>query len=808
MTIEKTQKFHLVQVGGASFVEKLPLFSHDGKFLFCPCGSAVNVFSTNTGECVHKLVCEGTVSAIAQHPNNKLQLISATKTGMLQMWDYEDGILLKSVNVSSSIMKLFCDPNIKNWAFVVENEKTGVLKRVFLPISKNDKNFQEIASNISARMSQPVGSLKSGRYIVFLKRKDICVINLEKVTESVNHEAVTDGRVTCFACHPQEDCIATGHRKGEIRIWHKLCPVSGKKTPLVVSTVHWHHNPLTGLSFTPGGSSLLSVSLESVLVQWHYKVGNKQSFLPRLGSPCNHVVTTLDGTMYATTHSDNSVSIISNEFSVKHTIQGLTSAKGGNSCHRIFQYEPRTRSCVTLGKRGHLVFYDPAEDREVYSLDITHENFISGDPQTDGAHAQITRVANQGDDKSDEAWMATMETSTIEQDLVESRLKFWKLSQADKWWRLNTVINHPHSKDVTRLCFRPMSSHSSQPYMVSTGADGMVKLWGFQQSTCYWSCIATASYQEMPATYCDFSQDGSVLAAAFGHMVLLLDPVTLETTSVIQSLEKKEPIEKLVFGRHSCQQMIIIQSTSCVQGYDLLNGVLAWIADMIISHIAVDPFSEFMYMLSKSSDLFVIRPSSSELVYAHKNIGVKNVISMVCVPHSNSFRVSDDACSSISWMAQSRLYLADTDLSVFTLTRHTQKQQRRLSKAKKSEPSHFITPMAHILDKRSNVDDEPVQSSDGLQVGRPDSNALKMITDSPAHVLPSIVNHCGDFLASFLEVLHIDEPKIPKTLYDPQVQTAVGPLDYTASQSSSRMVESTNCSQPRAMHMKFLNEIS
>lgn len=810
--MRRKKKLGLVQVGGASFVRCLPLFSNDGKLLFCPCGSDVKVFSTTTGECIRKLVCGNEVTGIVQHPNNKLQVISSTKSGVLKVWDYEDAIPLKSVKVASSISSLFCDPSIKSWAFVIENTETGVLKQVPLnPMSENEDDFQEIGYDISSEISQPVGSLKSGRYIVFLKNKEICVMNVGKVAEHVEHKAVRDGQVTCFACHPQEDCIATGHKSGKVKIWHNVCPTSGKPKPSVVSTSHWHSNPLTGLSFTPGGSSLLSVGLESVLVQWHYKDGSKQSFLPRLGSPCNHVVTTPDGTMYATTHNDNSVSIISNNFSIKHTIQGLTHVEGGNSSHKIFQYDPRTRSCVTIGKPGHLIFYDPVDDREVYSLDITHENFVSGIHKSKHRYAEITCVANQEDSKNEKAWMATMETSGMGEFLVENKLKFWILNEADKWWKLNTVINYPHDKDVTRLCFRPVSSHLTQSYMVSTGTGGMVKLWGFQQNTSYWSCVATASYREWPALYCDFSQDGSVLAVAFSHVVCLLDPLTLETSLVIQSNEKNEQVEKLMFGRHSCQQMIIVQSKSCIQAYDLLSGVLSWVADMRISHITADPSSEFMYMLSKSGDLYVIRPSSSELVFNLRNVNLKNVLSMMCIPHSNSCHISKDDCSSVPWMAHSRLYIADVKLSVFTLLGRDHDEVHMASRARKSEHNHFMTPMAHILDKDSNVSNsnDVAESLNVPQVrGRDIARTVKTITDSPAHILPSIANHCGSFLTSFLEALQINDPKIP-ILDGPQFQAGVGALDSTTPKidSSSRIIESTNSVQPRAVQMKFLGEL-
>lgn len=797
------QKLELVQVGGASFTQHQPLFSHDGKFLFCPSAWSVKVFSTTTGECVHKLLCKGEVKGVVQHPNNKLQVISSTKFGVLEMWDYEDGIQLKSAKVASSISTLYCDPNIKNYAFIVENK---VLKRV--PLSPMSENSDEIAQNICSAIPQPVGSLKLGKYIVYIKdRESVSVASLENVTECANYKAIREaGEITCLTCHPKEDCIATGHRGGMIKIWHEVCPILGKTKAPVTSILSWHSDFVRSMSFTPGGSSLLSVSFQPVLVQWHYKEGAKKNFLPRLGYPCNHVVVNHDGTLYATTHDDNSISIITNNFSVSVSVKGLTSKRLGKFGPKIFQYDSKTKSCVTMGKLGHLTFFDLVEDREVYSLDITHENFIS----TRGTYeTEVICVANQENCKNEKAWMATMETAILGELLVENRLKLWVLDEADKWWKLSTIIKEPHSKVVTRLCFRPTSSHSTQSQLVSTGMDGMVKLWEFQTSTSNWSCVATASYREMPALYCDFSQDGSVLAVAFNDVVCLFDPSNLEISLVIRTHEKKEKVKKLVFGRHACQHMLIMQSKSCIQGYDLLNGVLSWVADMSISHIAADPFSEFMYMISEDFVIYVIRPSSSELLYTYQiRKTMRTILSMVCIPHSNSCHVSNDNCSSVPWMAHSKLYIADNNLSIFSLSPHGHFEEHKPMKAKKSKPSNLQTPMAHLLDKNSNVNNDPIESSHVPQGvgGRNISSALKMITDSPAHVLPSVSNYCGDFLTSFLEALQINDHIIAEGGLHP---TGFDTVDSSNSKtgSSSKMIELTKCLQPRAAQMKFLGDL-
>lgn len=56
----------------------------------------------------------------------------------------------------------------------------------------------------------------------------------------------------------------------------------------------------------PPGTNLLSGGIESVLVQWRYKQESQRDFLPRLGAAITHVAVSPDGSLFCTSHSDNS----------------------------------------------------------------------------------------------------------------------------------------------------------------------------------------------------------------------------------------------------------------------------------------------------------------------------------------------------------------------------------------------------------------------------------------------------------------------------------------------------------------------
>ena len=56
------------------------------------------------------------------------------------------------------------------------------------------------------------------------------------------------------------------------------------------------------------GTNLLSGGLESVLVQWRYGQEGQKDFLPRLGSSIKEIVVSPDGSLFCTSHTDNSES--------------------------------------------------------------------------------------------------------------------------------------------------------------------------------------------------------------------------------------------------------------------------------------------------------------------------------------------------------------------------------------------------------------------------------------------------------------------------------------------------------------------
>lgn len=127
--------------------------------------------------------------------------------------------------------------------------------------------------------------------------------------------------ITSIAINPHDPCISVGDKLGKITQWY--CLRGGQKTSPVKSAVHWHAHKVNDLAYTAEGSYLLSGGEEGVMVLWQMVTGHKD-FLPRLGSEITSISVSPDQKLYALTHSDNSIRIISSiNVQVKHTIMGL-----------------------------------------------------------------------------------------------------------------------------------------------------------------------------------------------------------------------------------------------------------------------------------------------------------------------------------------------------------------------------------------------------------------------------------------------------------------------------------------------------
>lgn len=238
------------------------MFSADSKYIFCVSGDFVKVYSTATEECVHILQGHrNLVTGIQLNPNNHLQLYSCSFDGTIKLWDYVDGILIKTFVVGRKLHALFTHARAEDSVFVIINkEKTDIFQLVSVKLPKSSS--QEIeAEEISFVLDYVNQSPKciafgnEGEYVAAVRDFYLSVYFFKKkktsrfILSSSRSKKHAKNNFTCIACHPKEDCIATGHKDGKIRLWRNFD--DDKK--YTYTCLHWHHDVVMDLAFSVTG---------------------------------------------------------------------------------------------------------------------------------------------------------------------------------------------------------------------------------------------------------------------------------------------------------------------------------------------------------------------------------------------------------------------------------------------------------------------------------------------------------------------------------------------------------------------------
>lgn len=366
--------------------------------------------------------------------------------------------------------------------------------------------------------------------------------------------------VACRASSQSRSAVVVaGDSTGCIHCWRNLLLLPSAQKPLY-TTLHWHSTPVVALTF--GASQLYSGGGESVLCVWSMnKEGDRPTFLPRLGMPLLHissvrcvdssgntpVLTNVFNTSpsspashyIAVAQSDNTIRLVdvlqrrlvpntgsSAELALSTRLQ--RSPQGGATA--LLLRDPISSALVLNASDGHLQFFSSASGRQLYSLDITRTNYISGDTQQrtpivcDVTHAVFTHGA-------DSQWMVTVEgpveghmdgSSDLlgEQCDTEYVLKFWQWDSPTQQYVVNTCVHEPHDSAVLDLV-ASQSGRGETALVVSVAhEDRWLKLWTVasqEAGELSWWLASTLSHRALTVKCVAVSLDGVFVAAAFSN---------------------------------------------------------------------------------------------------------------------------------------------------------------------------------------------------------------------------------------------------------------------------------------------------
>ncbi|XP_006636732.2 WD repeat-containing protein 75 [Lepisosteus oculatus] len=752
-------EIRVVRSGGSKINFRKPVFTLDSKFLLCSSGDSVKVYSSATEECVRILHGHSDlVTGIALNPSNHLQVYSCSVDGTVKLWDFTDGILIKTFVIGYKLLALYVSPDHEGTVFLIipmeSNKESEAFQLVSVQLPKvSDQEVEARDVSILLSNVNPAPKATSfgrgGTYIASVKGLHMSVYFFKKQKTYRLALKATDKKgaknmFTCVTCHPKEDCIATGHEDGKIRLWRNF----NQKKEYTYSTQHWHHNIVKDLSFTPAGTNMLSGGIESVLVQWRYGEETRKDFLPRLGAAIEYVCASPDGVLYCTSHSDNKITIIQSNLKVIGVIQGLVK---GDNIKTNLMIDPRSKALVLNGKPGHLLFYSLQHDKQLYNLDIVQQEYIheSGLQQFEVVKAAFDA---QG------SWLATVEERKNKLSEWEVILKMWGYDEQTQSFVLNTTVTSPHEGQITVLCFCNANETSM---LVTAGKDGQFKAWllgeNSDQETC-WTCDFVGSYHNLSVTNSCFSADGSLLAVSFQEIVTIWNPDSWDLLCTFCQPPGK--IRKLCFGRLSCSKYLLGTTTNnLLCCWNLLTCKLEWSADLNVICLEADPLSENIAAFSfasGSSDLFVFKPSEPRPLYVHKAVCLGQVQRAVFAPRE----AAEDNCSESSqWLNRSRLYFLSEHMDLMTFVTKSEEDWIVASNKQLSiDESTPVTPFSLLLGRhrqQHQTDLDKQKDQLAARVQNPQGTvAVKELLQTPAYVLPSASFLCTMFVNSLLICKH------------------------------------------------------
>ncbi|KAM8855756.1 WD repeat-containing protein 75 [Spinachia spinachia] len=747
----------VVHRGGSKINFRQPVITNDSRLLLCASGECVKVFSTSTEECVHNLRGHtDLVTGVLLKPSNQLQAYSCSLDGTVRLWDFMEGILIKTYDIGYSIYSIHTSAFHKGVTFIVtstlsdKRSESFQLVAVRLPQSGDQlTKAQELSAVIGDVSSNPAAIVfgREGEYIASANGLHLEVFFFKKqktFSFFLKKDNKKGGRNTfmCVAAHPKDDCIATGHEDGKIRLWRNF----NHKKEYTYSTMHWHSNAVSSMSFTPEGTNLLSGGVESVLVLWRYNDVSQRDFLPRLGSAITHIAISPDGALFCTSHSDNKINIIQG-IKVSAVLQGLVT---GERVETDLIVDPRSKSLVLNGRPGHLQFYSLDRDKLVYNLDIVQQEYIH---QWGLQQFKVVKVAFDACGN----WMATVEERKQNVAELELNLKLWAFDEQTQSFVLNTTVSAPHESRITGMCFCQATA-SQTTMLISASEDGHFKAWQLTRSAQgedegpSLTCDFVGAYRGLVPECCCFSADGSLLAVGFQEVVTVWSPASWDLLTTLSQPPKA--IRNLCFGQLSCSKYLVgTTDDHLLCCWNLLTCSLEWSTSMDISLLLSDPLTENIAVFcchAGSTDFFVFKPSEPRPVFSLKAVCSGKVTHAVFAPREEMLESSEE---SSQWLNYSQLYFLTQCMDLMTFS--TKAEEDKLMASSRQlmiDDSVAMTPFYLLLGKhRKGESGDAVSSASAERPPLPQgSEAIKELLRTPAHVLPSTSVLCSMFVKSLL----------------------------------------------------------
>ncbi|KAG9038849.1 hypothetical protein FRB95_014398 [Tulasnella sp. JGI-2019a] len=629
----KPKPWSWMPISSETFSNTAMVFSQDGMHFFVPSACSIKIYSTSTLKVVSTLssiqaqsrpstsssTCPDhhtqLVTSVLLNPNNPLQLYSASIDGTIKIWDWIEGVLLKTVDFCLPIWHMCAHASFPDTVFL-HADVSNTPERLMTREQGNDTKassrafkvtFKPLASTViqaaeSISIGKPINRITAlavspnGLWLVATSGMKAHIASTSRPKEGWS-KFTSAHRLTCLAFHPTQGYFATGDEEGEVRLWYCLNDdqlsfekLSAEKKA-ATSLFHWHAHAVQSLAFTPNGSYLLSGGLASVLVMWQIETGHK-GFVPRIGAPINSisVVETLDrGQEFLLGLADGDLAMVSaNTLNVRSRAGlKLRSARPSKYPPILAIHPQRNWLATTSSHPASLQIYDPYTSSLVSELEVAPSNRIAAtDEDTILTPCTVVQAAFSSEDGR---WLATVDVREATLDAgVAIVLKIWNwvTDGARGTYLLNTKIDRPHGKSIVNSIHFSSPDVNGDCTLATTGQDGLVRLWGVkriavdkenQTTEEIWVQCASIAYRSQVPCRVAFSLDASLIAVTYAHCVVLFNGSSHAFLQAITNVGSLSWLSSATFLGRVSRYLAICG----VYGED----VLVW--DLISSHVAL-----------------------------------------------------------------------------------------------------------------------------------------------------------------------------------------------------------------------------
>lgn len=765
-SVHQSQAYCLQQTGGHNLTEIKPVFTSDSKYLLVASGTQLRRYVVETGAFLtsHHFGRDIEIVSVQVMTKNG-EVMVAFKDGVVVLWDLtEDRQLAKyPLRIQKYEETMIWCQLVSNYFYFttlaekgyVEGEPRTKCQLFYSPINVKQKMFVDGLSKVNPTISSVAFSPSSDpKHCLAIDENKLHVyeIPVHPSSEKKVHLVRENKHLTCVVCHPFEQIAATGDSFGQITIWHNFV----ESYQPARSIWHWHEFAVADLCLSPEGSALYSVGKEMTLVRWSLsgQTFGQNNFLPRLGEPLKYVAIDSNLQMMATAHTDNSIQILGPQMKgVKTVIEGMSVALNGVTTGLL--WNSRMKAIALNGRTGHLQFYSPQYQKQLFQLDVVGQNLISSTQDVEVYPTEMTRAAVS----EDGLWLSTFEIHDDFETSPEMRLKFWQLKDSLKNFVLNTTIHLPHYSPINWLSFSPDCLS-----LVSTSDDKEFKIWNLVEDNenKWWKCTKLGNLNDRSVpSMAKWSADSSLLAVVFDHFITLWDYNDKSSLKFMEKLSVEDKKSKLLFiefGNEDKSYLLIEVRNYKIQVWNLLqlSGNVWFFShssahylyfSVVWTHERFETITSFAFNKWQNK-LAVITNTNITLFDIDSDEELKSIeLTSIETPVTAALFTDETCDESEPFLADSKLYIINSKQELFVVCERRERPIR--TQIMEWNATDNLTPIALML---MNKKDKSEQISDTQSYFKTNTSISKLVEDMffnvPSHVLPPIDILSKSFLQS------------------------------------------------------------